>query len=170
MSFVHFKLGGTSTEHTESESISKFNHFFFNLMDSKSKKTNLRLFHTPALLTGIMVESEPHLVFTTRANATILVLPVAHAFPRCGGYVAVLTKTFGQLGTFVGCVCRPYDGDHKERGHDDPEDYQAVFRYHDFGIWLFFLSFRDYFSRFLEFSDKTHAVSAVFLEIVPDVL
>lgn len=54
----------------------------------------LWLLHALAILARVMIKGEPHLVLTIRANATILVLPVAHTFSRCSSHIAVFTKLY----------------------------------------------------------------------------
>lgn len=121
----------------------------------------------------MVIKGEPHLKLTTRANTTALVLPVAHTFSRCGGHITELTKTFGELGRFVGCICRMHDGDREERAHYDAIDGHAFFRYHGFGvrelvsvlppIASFFSSFPNFPDRFQQ---RTHSVFALRCESV----
>lgn len=57
----------------------------------------LGLFHTLAIFAGIMIERKSHLILACRTNASVLVLPVAHAFSRCSSHITMLTKTFREF-------------------------------------------------------------------------
>lgn len=79
-----------------------------------------------------MIEGESHLKLATRTGTPVLMLPVAHAFSRCGSHVPVLTKTFGELWPLGWCKCRTDNGGREKQAQHDAKRDHSWFRCHGF--------------------------------------